>query len=81
MSDRRDFFKTAAAAGLALAATGKGAGALAQGEDNDGFIRSVQRARIFDLSHTWDENSPIASRIWWRFSFSTASLDLSMLVK
>jgi len=61
MSDRRDFFKTAAAAGLALAATGKGAGALAQGEDNDGFIRSVQRARIFDLSHTWDENSPIAS--------------------
>ena len=60
MSDRRDFFKTAAAAGLALAATGKGAGALAHGEDNDDFIRSVQRARIFDLSHTWDENSPIA---------------------
>src|SRR4029453_12224169 len=33
----------------------------ALGEGNDDFIRSVQRARIFDLSHTWDENSPIAS--------------------
>jgi len=57
MSDRRDFMKTAAAlAGLALA-TGE---ASADGERNDDFIRSVQRARIFDLSHTWDENSPIA---------------------
>jgi kynurenine formamidase len=26
----------------------------------DKFIRAVQKARIFDLSHTWDENSPIA---------------------
>ncbi|HEU5177094.1 MAG TPA: cyclase family protein [Burkholderiales bacterium] len=57
MNDRRDFMKTAAAlAGLALA-TGE---ARADGERNDDFIRSVQRARIFDLSHTWDENSPIA---------------------
>jgi kynurenine formamidase len=56
MRDRRDFFKTAAAAGLALAGTG----AQARGEGNDDFIRSVLRARIFDLSHTWDENSPIA---------------------
>ena len=56
MSDRRAFFKTAAAAGLALAGTG----AQARGEGNDDFIRSVLRARIFDLSHTWDENSPIA---------------------
>ena len=57
MSDRRDFMKTAAAlAGLALASPV----ASADGERNDDFIRSVQRARIFDLSHTWDENSPIA---------------------
>ena len=57
MSDRRDFMKTAAAlAGLALA-TGE---TRADGDRNDDFIRSVQRARIFDLSHTWDENSPIA---------------------
>jgi kynurenine formamidase len=56
MRDRRDFFKTAAAAGLALAGTG----AQARGEGNDDFIRSVLRARIFDLSHTWDESSPIA---------------------
>ncbi len=56
MRDRRDFFKTAAAAGLALAGTG----AHARSEGNDDFIRSVLRARIFDLSHTWDENSPIA---------------------
>jgi len=60
MSKRREFIKTAAAAGLALAAAGKGAGAQAHGEDNDDFIRTVLRARIFDLSHTWDENSPIA---------------------
>jgi kynurenine formamidase len=56
MSKRREFIKTAAAAGLALAGTG----AQAHGEDNDDFIRTVMRARIFDLSHTWDENSPIA---------------------
>jgi hypothetical protein len=56
MSKRREFIKTAAAAGLALASTG----AQAHGEDNDDFIRTVLRARIFDLSHTWDENSPIA---------------------
>jgi kynurenine formamidase len=56
MRDRRNFFKTAAAAGLALAGTG----AQARGEGNEDFIRSVLRARIFDLSHTWDENSPIA---------------------
>src|SRR5512134_474628 len=56
MGDRREFFKTAAVAGLALAGTS----AQARGEGNDDFIRSVLRARIFDLSHTWDENSPIA---------------------
>jgi kynurenine formamidase len=56
MSKRREFIKTAAAAGLALAGTG----AQAHGEDTDDFIRTVMRARIFDLSHTWDENSPIA---------------------
>jgi kynurenine formamidase len=28
--------------------------------DVDKFIRAVEKARIFDLSHTWDENSPIA---------------------
>jgi len=61
-TDRRSFFKTAgaAAAGIALAEALAGSRALA-GEDGGDFIRSVQRARIFDLSHTWDENSPIAS--------------------
>jgi kynurenine formamidase len=56
MRDRRDFFKTAAAAGLALAGTG----AQAQGMATEDFISTVRGARIFDLSHTWDENSPIA---------------------
>ena len=51
------FFKTAAAAGLALA--GSGAHATRRMATDD-FISTVQRARIFDLSHTWDENSPIA---------------------
>jgi kynurenine formamidase len=61
-TDRRSFFKTAgaAAAGIALAEALAGSRALA-GEDGGDFIRSVQRAKIFDLSHTWDENSPIAS--------------------
>jgi len=57
MNDRRDFMKIAAAlAGSALAA----GEAQAHGDRTDEFISSVQRARIFDLSHTWDENSPIA---------------------
>ncbi len=55
MSDRRTFFKSAAAAGLGLAAFESHAK-----DRNDDFIRAVQRARIFDLSHTWDESSPIA---------------------
>src|SRR5207248_948741 len=27
---------------------------------HEGFIKQVLGARIFDLSHTWDENSPVA---------------------
>jgi kynurenine formamidase len=52
----------AAAAGLALAEALAGAQARAHGRSDltDDFIRDVLRARIFDLSHTWDENSPIA---------------------
>jgi kynurenine formamidase len=59
MNDRRNFMKTAAAAaaGLALA---EAHADNRHGRGNDDFIRSVQRARIFDLSHTWDEESPIA---------------------
>jgi kynurenine formamidase len=59
MSDRRDFFKTATALGLALA--GSAARAEESSDRTEEFIDSVQRAKIFDLSHTWDENSPIAS--------------------
>jgi kynurenine formamidase len=29
--------------------------------NNPGFIKQVQDSKIFDLSHTWDEASPIAS--------------------
>ena len=61
---RRGFLKTAGltAAGLALAETlaGHDARATGSGGDVDAFIRAVTRARIFDLTHTWDENSPIA---------------------
>ena len=63
-SDRRRFMTTAgaAAAGIALAEALGGAVARAEGrtERTGDFIRSVQRARLFDLSHLWDENSPIA---------------------
>lgn len=56
MSDRRTFMKTAAAAAILLGAEARADG----GSERNDFIRSVQKARIFDLSHTWDENSPIA---------------------
>ena len=58
MSDRRTFVKTAGLAG-ALAFAGLAGAEGGSGQTAD-FIRSVQRARLFDLSHTWDENSPIA---------------------
>jgi kynurenine formamidase len=58
MNDRRNFMKTAGiAAALAMAGSARADGRSGR---NDDFIRSVQKARIFDLSHTWDENSPIA---------------------
>jgi kynurenine formamidase len=62
-NSRRRFFKKAgaatAAAGLAelLAVSPVQA---AEGFTRSGLINAVKRARIFDLSHTWDENSPIA---------------------
>ena len=48
MSDRRDFFKTATALGLALA--GSAARAEESSDRTEEFIESVQRAKIFDLS-------------------------------
>ena len=64
MSDRRKFMQTAgaAAAGLALAEALGATVARAEGRADrvDDFIRDVRRARLFDLSHLWDENSPIA---------------------
>jgi len=64
MTDRRRFMKTAGAAAAGIALTEALAGSVARAEGrsdrNDDFIRSVQKARIFDLSHTWDEKSPIA---------------------
>jgi kynurenine formamidase len=62
-TNRRKFFKAAgaSAAGLALAQTLGGRDALASDGRHEGFIKNVLGARVFDLSHTWDENSPIAS--------------------
>ena len=56
--DRRTFFKAggaAAAASLAGCATGASGGT----SGREDFIRSVQKARLFDLSHVWDENAPV----------------------
>jgi kynurenine formamidase len=61
--NRRGFVKTAGAAatGIALAELLTGGQArAAAGSSPAEFIRTVKGARIFDLSHTWDENSPIA---------------------
>jgi kynurenine formamidase len=64
MNDRRKFMTTAGAAavGFGLVEALAGAQAKAHGRPDrvDDFIRDVLRARIFDLSHTWDETSPIA---------------------
>jgi kynurenine formamidase len=61
--NRRSFFRTAGAGAAALALGELMAGRALAAEEgrHDGFIRQVTKARIFDLSHTWDENSPIAS--------------------
>jgi kynurenine formamidase len=50
---------TAVAAALGEVLTGREVRA-DDDHDVDKFIRAVQKARIFDLSHTWDEKSPIA---------------------
>ena len=59
--DRRSFFRNAgaAAAAAALAPLVSGSAAADEGR-HEGFIKQVLGARIFDLSHTWDENSPVA---------------------
>ena len=58
--DRRRFLKTAGAT-VAIAELLAASPARASGRHGrEDFIRAVQKARIFDLSHLWDENSPIA---------------------
>ncbi|TMH23956.1 MAG: cyclase family protein [Betaproteobacteria bacterium] len=61
--NRRSFLKTAGsgAAALALGELMAGRAFAAEEGRHEDFIRQVTKARIFDLSHTWDENSPIAS--------------------
>jgi kynurenine formamidase len=59
--DRRAFIASLGAAAAGIALTGSEAAATDRDGRTDAFIRSVQNARIFDLSHLWDENSPIAS--------------------
>jgi hypothetical protein len=60
--NRRGFVKTAeaAAAGIALGELLTGGQARAAAATPAEFIRTVKGARVFDLSPTWDENSPIA---------------------
>ena len=60
---RRRFVATAGFAALAATLGEALTGREVQAHDDrdvDKFIRAVQKARIFDLSHTWDESSPIA---------------------
>src|SRR5262245_34638057 len=60
--NRRSFFKAAGSGAAALALGELMAGrAFADEGRHEGFIKQVLGARIFDLSQTWDENSPIAS--------------------
>src|SRR5512145_1955502 len=60
---RRKFVATAGFAAVAAAFGEVLTGREVRADDDhdvDKFIRAVKKARIFDLSHTWDENSPIA---------------------
>jgi kynurenine formamidase len=59
MENRRDFFKLA---GLAALSTALASGTVRadNGLHRQNLLKAVKRARLFDLSHTWDENSPIA---------------------
>ena len=57
--NRRKFFKAGGALAAGMAVAGTLAAEERRGDAAD-FIRTVQRARIFDLTHTWDESSPIA---------------------
>ena len=60
--NRRNFFRNAGATAAAAALSPLLAGSATADEGrHEGFIKQVLGARIFDLSHTWDENSPIAS--------------------
>jgi kynurenine formamidase len=58
--DRRAFIASLGAAAAGIVLTGREAAASDGDGPTDAFIRSVRDARIFDLSHTWDEKSPIA---------------------
>jgi kynurenine formamidase len=61
--NRRDFVRAAgvSAAGVALGGLLEAAEAKQAPGRIKNFIRDVKQARLFDLSFTWDENSPIAS--------------------
>jgi kynurenine formamidase len=59
-SERRRFFKTAGGAAAAMALAGSSVADDGREGRTARFIDDVQKARLFDLSHTWDENSPIA---------------------
>jgi kynurenine formamidase len=59
MENRRDFFKLAGLAALGTALT-SGTAIADNGLHRQNLLKAVKRARLFDLSHTWDEASPIA---------------------
>ena len=63
VSGRRKFVAGAGFAAVAAALGEALVGREVRADDDhdvDKFIRAVQRARLFDLSQLWDENSPIA---------------------
>src|SRR3990172_3704075 len=61
--NRRDLLLTAGSAVAGAALTGLLASQVSAqqgGSPAEALINTVKNARLFDLSHTWDENSPIA---------------------
>ena len=69
------FVTIASAAVLALAPF---TSAFADNSDADDLLQAVKKARLIDLSHTWDKNSPIAS-VNPSYSFALAATHANTL--
>src|SRR3981189_1299318 len=65
-------------AGAVVLALAPFASAFAEDSSAEDLIKAVKKARLIDLSHTWDKNSPIAS-VNPSYSFALAATHANTL--